>query len=147
MPESRNHEARAEQIIGVRFRLKASADEVVARLLEAVRRTDLSLLKVRGDGVRVYPFGGRNPAWGASSWRAELFWHSPALKLEWPLEDFLVRAELLLDSPAGLRLERGRGQRSPLIRGDQFCIAGVVQRRSKTRGRWKSMGWRVNWRS
>ena len=147
MPESRDHEARAEQIIGVRFRLKASADEVIPRLLDAVRRTDLSLLKVRGDGVRVYPVGGRNPAWSASSWRAELFWHSPALRLEWHLEDFLVRAELWLDSPGGVRLERGRGQRSPLIRSDQSYIAGVAQLRSETQGRWKSLARRVDWRS
>ena len=79
MPESRYHEARGEQVIAVRFRMKASADEVVAHLLEAVPGIDLSLLKVFCDGDRVSPFEGRNPAGSlsASSWRAELFWHSP----------------------------------------------------------------------
>ena len=80
MPESRYYEGGDEQIIAVRFRMQASADEVVARLLEAVRRTDLSLLGVRGDGVRDYPFDGRNPARTASWWRAELVRRSPALK-------------------------------------------------------------------
>ena len=38
MPESRYHEARGEQVIAVRFRMKASADEVVARILDSVRQ-------------------------------------------------------------------------------------------------------------
>ena len=118
MPESRYHEARGEQVIAVRFRMKASADEVVARLLEAVRGTDLTLLKVFGDGDRVYPFEGRNPArsLSASSWRAELFWHSPTLMSGWRLEVFLKRAEIFLELPRRVRLEIGGGQRNP--RGD-----------------------------
>ena len=79
MSESRDHKPPGEQIIAVRFRMKASSDEVVAHFFEAVRGTDLSLLKVFGDGDRVYPFEGRNRARSASSWRAELFWHSPTL--------------------------------------------------------------------
>ena len=112
MTEPRGYEARGEQIVGVRFRTRASADEVVARLLEAVRRTDLFLLNVVGDGDRVYPFEGRNPARSASSWRAELFWRSPA-KPAWQLEVFLRRAGLLLDLPDGVRLELRGGQRNP----------------------------------
>ena len=114
MSESRYLTA-PEQIIAVRFRIKASADEVVARLLEAVRGTDLSLLKVFGDGDRVYPFEGRNPArsLSASSWRAELFWHSPTLMSGEGLEVFMKRAEIFLELPGRVRLELGGGQRNP----------------------------------
>ena len=114
MPESRYHEARSEEVIAVRFRMKASADEVVAHLLKAVRGTDLTLLKVFGDGDRVYPFEGRNPArsLSASSWRAELFWHSPTLMSGWRLEVFLKRAEIFLELRGRVRLELGAGQRN-----------------------------------
>lgn len=112
MTESRGHETSDPQIVAVRFRMKASADEVVARLLEAVRRTDLSLLHVVGDGSRVYPFGGRSPAQNASSWRAELLWRSASFRPGWQLEVFLRRAELFLELPGGVRLVGG-GQRSP----------------------------------
>lgn len=61
LPEPRHHEAREARIITIRFRMKASADHVVARLLEAVRPIDVSLLKVFGDGNRLYPFDGSNP--------------------------------------------------------------------------------------
>ena len=77
MPEPRHHEARGVRLVAVCFRNETSVEEVVARLLEAVRRTDLFLLKVYGDGNRLYPFAGRNPAQTASSWRAELSWNSP----------------------------------------------------------------------
>ena len=100
MPESGHHEAHSAQIIAIRFRMTASADDVVARLLEAVRPIDVSLLKVFGDENHVYPFEGRNPARTASSWRAELYWGASAR-----LEDFLSRAELSLDCPGGVRLE------------------------------------------
>ncbi len=113
MPESRYHEARGEQIIAIRFRMRASADDVVIRLLEAARRTDLSLLKVLGDGDRAYPFDGRNPARSASSWRAEFCWRSPVLNPGWQLEVFLSRAELWLELPGGVRLELGGGERNP----------------------------------
>ena len=112
MSESRYLKA-PEQIIAVRFRIKASSDEVVAHLLEAVRGTDLSLLKVFGDGDRVYPFEGRNPARSASSWRAELFWHSPTLMSGWRLEVFLKRAKNFLELPGRVQLELGGGQRKP----------------------------------
>ncbi len=111
MPESRRHEDLGERIIAVRFQMKATADEVVARLLESVRQTDLLLLKVFGDGDRVYPFEGRNPARSASSWRAELFLRSPTSKPGVHLEVFLVRAELFLELPGEIRLELGGGQR------------------------------------
>ena len=111
--EPRPHEDPGEQIIAIRFRMKTSADEVVARLLQAVRGTDLSLLTIRGDGVRVYPFAGQNPARSASSWRAELCWQSRAIKPGWQLEVLLARAGLLLDLPGGVRLELGGGQRNP----------------------------------
>ena len=115
MPESRYHKVRSEQIIAVRFRMKASSDEVVAHLLEAVRGTELTLLKVFGDGDRVYPFEGRDPArsLSASSWRAELFWHSPTLMSGRRLEVFLKRAEVFLELPGGVGLELGGGQRNP----------------------------------
>ena len=105
MSEARYHQARGVQIVAVRFRKKASVGEVVARLLEAVRRTDLFLLEVFGDGNRLYPFTGRNPDRTASSWRAELFWSSPAVNLE----VFVTRAELFLELPGGVRLEPGGG--------------------------------------
>jgi len=115
MSESRYHKVRSEQIIAVRFRMTASADEVVAHLLEAVRGTNLSLLKVIGDGDRVYPFEGRDPArsLGASSWRAELFWYSPTLMSAGGLELFLKRAKFFLEVPSGVRLELRGGQRNP----------------------------------
>ena len=106
MPEPRHHKARGVQIVAVRFRKKASVDEVVARLLEAVRRTDLFLLKVFGDGNRLYPFAGRNRYRTASSWRAELAWGCPAVDLE----VFMARAELCLELPSGVRLEPGGGR-------------------------------------
>ena len=112
-PESRYHEARSEQTIAVRFRMKASSDEVVAHLFEAVRGTDLTLRKVFGDGDLVYPFEGGNPARSASSWRAELFWHSPTLMSGWRLEVFLKRAEIFLEVPGRVRLEIGGGQQNP----------------------------------
>ncbi len=112
MSESRYHKAPREQIIAVHFRKKASSDEVVAHLLEAVRGTDLSLLKVFADGDRVYPFEGRDLAWSASasSWRAELFWHSPTLMSGWRLEVFLKRAEIFLEVPGRVQLELRGGQ-------------------------------------
>ena len=113
MPESRHHEARGEQFIAIRFRMKASADEVVARLLDSVRQTDLSLLTVFGDGDLVYPLEGRNPARSASSWRAELFWRSRALNSGWRLVVFLKRAEIFLGLPGRVRLELSGGQRNP----------------------------------
>jgi len=102
-------------IIAVRFRMKASADEVVAHLLEAVRGTEFTLPKVFDDGDRVYPFEGRDLAWSesASSWRAELFWHSPTLMSGGGLEIFLKRAKYFLDLPDRVRLEIGGGQRNP----------------------------------
>jgi hypothetical protein len=89
--------------------MKASSDEVVAHLLEAARGTDLSLLTVFGDGDRVYPHEVRS----ASSWRAELFWHSPTLVSGWQLEIFLKRAKFFLEVPSGVRLELGGGRRNP----------------------------------
>ncbi len=113
MSDSRHHKVRSDQVIAVRFRMKASSDEVVAHLLHSARGTDLSLLTVFGDGDRVYPFEGRNPARSASSWRAELFWHSPTLMSGWILEIFLKRAEIFLEVPGGVGLELGGGQRNP----------------------------------
>lgn len=114
MPESLSHEAPRDHIVAIRFRIRASADEVVACLREAVRRTDLSLLRVFGDGDCVYPFAGRNPARTASSWRAEVAWCSPAVNPGWYLEVFVARAELFLELPGGVRLELGGGRRAPL---------------------------------
>ena len=109
MPESLYHKVRSEQIIAVRFRMKASSDEVVAHLLEAVRGTDLSLLTVFGDGDPVYPHEVRS----AFSWRAELFWQSPTHRSGWILEIFLKRAEIFLEVPGGVGLQLGGGQRNP----------------------------------
>ena len=109
MSESRYHKVRSEQVIAVRFRMKASSDEVVAHLLEAVRGTDLSLLKVFGDGDRVY----RHEVRSASSWRAELFWNSPTLVSGGGLELFLKRAKFFLELPGGVRLELRGGRRNP----------------------------------
>ncbi len=61
MPELRYHPTPGDQVIAVRFRMKAPADEVVARILDSVRRTEISLHKVFGDGHRVYPSECRNP--------------------------------------------------------------------------------------
>ena len=107
MSESHDQEARGAQIIVVRFRTKASADEVVARLLEVVRPTDVSLLKVFGDENHLYPFEGRNPHRTASSWRAEFYWGASAR-----LQDFLGRAELSLGCLGGVWLEAGERRQS-----------------------------------
>jgi len=113
MPESYPGRTRDNQIIVIRFRVKATADEVVARLLESVRRTDLFLLAVLGDGQRVYPFVGRKPALSASTWRAELFWRRDApTNRGWHLEVFVHRAERFLECFGGVRLELGGGQRN-----------------------------------
>jgi len=113
MSESRYEKVASEQIVAVRFRMKAQFDEVVVRLLEAALGTGFSLLKIMGDGERVYPFGGRNAARTASSWRAELSWHAPTLMSGWRLEVFMKRAELFLGLPGGVRLELGGGHRNP----------------------------------
>ena len=115
MSETDYHEARSGQVFAVRFRVKASSDEVVAHLLEAVRGTELTLLKVFGNGDRVYPFEGPDLAWSesASSWRAELFGHSHTVMSGWQLEVFLKRAEIFLETPGQVRLEIGGGQRNP----------------------------------
>ena len=111
MTDSQLRGTQSEDIIAVRFRMEATADEVVARLLESVRRTDLSLVTVYGDGQRVYPFAARDATLAASSWRAELLWGSAAIKPGWQLEVFLRRAETFLELPGGLRLELGGGRR------------------------------------
>ena len=113
MSEARHHKARDEQIIALRFRRKASSDEVVSHLLDSIRGTDLSLFTVFGDGDRMYPFQARNPARSASSWHAELFWHSPTLMLGGRLEAFLERAAFLLELTGGVWLELGGGRRNP----------------------------------
>lgn len=113
MLESRYHEARSEQVIAILFQKKASSDEVVARIRDSVRQTELSLLKVFGDGDRVYPFEGRNPVRSASSWRVELFLRSGVLNAGSHLEVFLARAKFFLELPGGVGLEIGGSQRNP----------------------------------
>ncbi len=90
-----------EPIIAVRFRKAEFFDDVVIHLLEAATGTGFSLLTVAGDGERVYPFEGRNPALRASLWCAELIWLPPILMPECRLEAFLKRAELFLELPGG----------------------------------------------
>jgi len=109
MPESRYNPTPGDQVIAVLFQMKAPADEVVARILDSVRQTDLSLLTVFGDGDPVYPSEVRS----ASSWRAELFWDAPTLKSAGRLELFLKRAKFFLEVPSGVRLELRGGQRNP----------------------------------
>ena len=94
----------ADRITRIRFQVDASVDHVTARLLESVRRTDLSLLTVTGDDHGVYPFGARNAIQAASSWRAELLWREGATD-DWHLEVFLRRADLFLDCPDGVQVE------------------------------------------
>ena len=113
MSESLYHKVSGVRTTAVRFQMNASANEVVARLLEAVRQTGLQLLKVFGDGNRVYPFDGQSPGQSASSWRAEFFWHSPTLMSAWRLAAFLKRAENFLELPGRVRLEVAGGQRDP----------------------------------
>ena len=113
MPESRYHEVQGDRVFAVRFGMKASSDEVVAHLLEATRGTDLTLLKVFGDGDCVYSVEGQNRARSASSWRAELFWRSPTLMSGWRREVFLKRAKNSLRLPGRVQLEMGGGQGNP----------------------------------
>lgn len=112
MPEFLSHTAQDEGTITIRFGTPATADEVIARLLEAIRRTDLCLLSVFGDGDRFYPFEGRDPA-RASSWRAELCWCANAANPGWHLQIFVRRAERFLDCPDGVRLEFSGRRRNP----------------------------------
>ena len=111
MPEPRHHEARGVRLVAVCFRKETSVEEVVARLLEAIRPIDVSLLKVFGDENHLYPFEGRNPARTASSWRAELYWGASAR-----LQDFLGRAELSLGCLGGVWLETDERRQS--LRGE-----------------------------
>ena len=104
--------SRNRQIVAIRFQREATAEEVVAWLLESVRRTGLSLLTVLGDGQRVYPRDGRNSGRRGSSWRAELTWCAGAPTTGWRLQVFLGHAEILLGCPGGIRLEPGAGQRN-----------------------------------
>jgi len=102
MPEFQLHTAQSEGTVEIHFRVEATADEVIARLLEAVRRTDLSLLTVVGDELRVYPFEGRNETRLASEWYAELLWRgADTSDLGWHWEVFVRRAELFLHGPVG----------------------------------------------
>ena len=122
MPESLSHKIGDERITDVRFRTESTADQVIARLLEAVRRTDLFLLTVFGDGHRVYPFGRGNSARAASLWCAELFWRAGASDMGWHFEVFLCRAEIFLDCPDGFHVQptvprRGSSKRRPRKRG------------------------------
>ena len=140
MTETRYREARCEKVFAVRFKVTASSEEVVARLLEAARGTELTLLKVFGDGDRVYPLEGPDLAWSesASSWRAELFWHSSSLMSGWRLEVFLKRAEIFLETPGRVRLEIGGGQRNPredvrAVRRARLSGAGGEAQRPSTR--------------
>ena len=132
MPELRYPESRSEHVIVVGFLKKASSDEVVARILDSVRQTDLSLSKVFGDGDRVYPLEGRSPVRSASSWRAELFWRSRALNSGWHLEAFLARAEFFLEVPGGVALELGGGKVNlaedlPAVNRAQLLEAGDAE--------------------
>ena len=111
MSESRQNQDREERVIVVRVRHRASAEEVVAQLLEAARPTDISLLTVFGDGGRVYPFGGQDPRRTASSWRAKLLWHQHSDDPGEQLEIFLGRAGLFLNLSDGVRVESDGGDR------------------------------------
>lgn len=111
MPQA--HALRNERITAIRFRTESTVDHVTARLLEAVRRTDLFLLTVTGDGNRVYPFEARNPTQSASSWCAELFWCEGASDMGSHLEVFRRRAELFLDCRDGVHVvPKGRRRRA-----------------------------------
>ena len=131
MPDSQSRAARSEPPIAIRFRMRSTSDAVVARLLEAVRRTDLCLVTVSGDGHRVYPFGGQCPARSASSWRAELVWRAAAQNPGWHLEVFIHRAELFLDCTDGVRLEVAGDGRDPSkkVRGVRRPRRGEVRDR------------------
>ena len=100
MPELRYQEAPSGEIFAIRFGMAGVVDDVVTRLLEAVRPIDVCLLKVFGDENHVYPFEGRNPVRTASSWRAELYCGAGTR-----LERLLSRAERFLDCRGGVRLE------------------------------------------
>jgi len=101
----------AERITTIRFQMAASVDHVTVGLLEAVRRTGLSLLAVTGDDTSVYPHGAVNAMQAASSWRAELLWPADASDQGWHLEVFLCRAEVFLDCPDGVHVAAGAPRR------------------------------------
>jgi hypothetical protein len=112
MSRTLQNRARDERVVAVGFRGSAPVEVVVARLLEAARRTDVSLLTVFGDGDKVYPAEGQDPTRTASSWRAELAWRYLGDDPGGQLEIFLGRAELYLNPPGGLRVELGRRGRT-----------------------------------
>lgn len=101
----RSTRLRDARITTVRFKREATADHVVARLLEAVRRTDLSLLSLDGDGICVYPFETHGPIQSATSWSADLLWRDGASDVGGHLEAFVSRANLLLDCRDGVHVE------------------------------------------
>jgi hypothetical protein len=103
-------------ITTIRFRMEATADHVTAGLLEAVRRTEPDLLSVAADGDRVYPFGARDPSEPASVWQAEVRSRDAGSERGSDLELFLHRAELILGSGDGIRVE-GRLARPKSVKG------------------------------
>lgn len=113
-----------DRITTIRFRTESTGDHVTARLLEAVRRTGLSLLSLDGDGRRAYPFSREDPTQSASSWCAELFWRESARDLDLHLEVFRCRAERFLDCHDGIHVEsRGphrRASRRRVRNGEAF---------------------------
>lgn len=111
MHESHKHARRSGPLVAIHFRTNASSDEVVPQLFKAIRGTDLSLLAVFADGQRVHPSEVGEPARLASSWRAELFWHSPTLMSGWRLEVFLTRVKTFLELPGRPQLEIEGGRR------------------------------------
>jgi len=98
------HRRGNEKVTTIRFRRESTVADVIAGLREAVRRTDLILVTLVGDGNSVYPFRDRSPTETASSWRAELFWRDGDSG-RGHLEFFLRRAELFLDCRDGVHVE------------------------------------------
>lgn len=107
-----------DRITTIRFRVDATVDQVVARLLESVRRTEISVLTLEADGQTVYPLGSKSAPASASSWRADMLWTDAPLDVALHLEVFLKRAELFLDPfPPGIHVVdatvpgQGQGER------------------------------------
>jgi len=98
-----------DRITTLRFELDSTADWVTAKLLEASRRTGLTLVSLSGDGIDAYPRDAWNADVVASAWRAKLSLAGDA-DVDEAVSTFLARAETFLDARGGVRAESPRSE-------------------------------------
>ena len=93
-----------DRVTVIRFDLDSTAAWVTAQLLEATRRTGLSLVSLSGNGTEVYPRNAWNADVVAETWRAELRL-ADAVDAERAVSTFMVRADTFLAVPDGIHTE------------------------------------------